>query len=292
MGSRRTRNCILQSSAVLNMKLHKCLTMRTVLHIVIQLIVTVSGLQIEPKHQFKKLSFQDSEMHNINCALHAARIKQRQLTVWATEMQCGLICGKFDNCKYFVVDEYDLNCLVCTTDPLQEFQVKDTFQTWPKQIDAMTNIWMKMYKYIGNDVRGGSILDTASAYTFVDTTPVPERLKIYSFLYNAGAKNRQIHFGIYRRYDDANACNFELIHQWTTVSQQLGLNEYTVSDYVVEKGDYIGFAWTQRGVILFHNGASPLYCSLNSATKVSGKYSFSTSYGTRVYAFLVKFTIF
>ena len=264
--------------------------MKAGLYIIVQLFVTLSALQEEPRHQFKKLSFQTYEMSKINCTLHEARMKQKQLTAWVTEIECGFICGHFYPCVYFVVGETDLNCLVCTYDPLHKLLTGDAFKIWPEQIDSLTYFWMKMYMYIGNEVTGGTVMDTPVAFTMVDTSPIPERLKIYSFLYNAGAVDRPIYFGIYRRYDE-NACNFELIHLWTTVSHQFGLNEYIVSDYVAAKGDYIGFSWTQGSVILFNYGTSPRYCSLYSATEVGEKYSFSTTYEARIYDLLVKFNL-
>ena len=268
------------------MKLQKQIIIQIWSLLICNLICIPYALQEESSLQFKEVTFLAHEKLAANCTLYElSRISNHLGNVG---IYCALVCFNLDDCVYFVVEEeLDLNCLLCTNNPLQALLWKDSFNVWSGQVNSLTKFWRRKYNYIGSDIVGGDILDKALNKTLVDGSPVSARLKLYSFLYKAGAVNKTIIFGIYRRYDDT-ACHFELIHQWMTVNHKLGLNEYVVSDYVVEKGDHIGFTWPHEGVVLYNKGSSMKYCFSHSAIQVSRKYAFDELRHERSYAFQAK----
>ena len=250
------------------------------------LICIPYALQEESNLQFKEVIFLAHEKVDADCSLYELNSSSNKLG--NIGIYCALLCFNLDDCIYFVVEEeLDINCLLCMNNPLPALFGKESLYVWSGRVDSLTKFWRRKYNYIGSDIMGGGTVDKALNKTLVDDSPVPERLKLYSFLYKAGAVNKTIIFGIYRRYDD-NACHFELIHQWMTVNHKLGLNEYVVSDYVVEKGDHIGFAWPKEGLVLYNKGSSLKYCISNLAIQVSGKYDFNVLRHERIYAFQAK----
>ena len=205
--------------------------------------------------------------------------------------KCGQICGTFDQCSYFFYHIGRL-CLMCMNDSYDDVY---HLNKWQWKVLPDTKVWFnkkdQLYS-IGYDklVNKGK-LDVAKQHSIVDLTPVPARSKLVTFTFNVRAVNREIRFGVYKRYE--NSCIFELVHQWITNSTHLGQNKYYTNDFIVEKGYHIGFTFTQYGVIPFTKDSIQRYCVSFVPLIVNEQKHFTKHHaGYRKYLFQGKFTIF
>ena len=205
-------------------------------------------------------------------------------------LKCGQYCGTLQHCLYFFV-HVGKACLICVNGTHD----LDHLDEWRGEVLPNTKIWFKEkgqtyfigYKTLINSGRA----DLGRQHSMVDLTPVPTRSKLISFLFNAGAVDREIRFGVYRRY--RNTCIFELVQQWTTTSTHLGQNEYYINDFIVEKGYHIGFTFTQKGVIRKTEDSIQRYCSSKDAPVFNKQLIYSNaSISFRTYSFQGKFISF
>ena len=204
-------------------------------------------------------------------------IKEAQI-----EMECGKLCGSSEQCLYFF-GHVDRLCLVCLTG---KYDDEDHLEEWQGGVLPGTKIWLKkdhLY-FIGYDasVNEGGV-DSAHQHSLVDRTPIPVRSKLVSFMFTAGAVNREIRFGVYRRHSN---CIYELVHQWVTSSYHLGQNEYFTNDFIVEKGYHIGFTFTQGGVISTKVDSVQRYCASDDVPIINQQQSLDGDHiGYRRYSF-------
>ena len=206
-------------------------------------------------------------------------------------LRCGQFCGTLEQCLYFFL-YVGRSCLICLNGTHNNTNHLDE---WSGEVVSDTKIWSKEKGptyFIGyNPLVNDWIADEAKKYGLVDLTPVPTRSKLVRFIFNAGAVNREIRFGVYRK--DGNQCDFTLVHQWITISNRLGLNEYYTGYFIVEKGYHIGFTFTQYGVIRYTDDSVKRYCGTRVAPTVNVPQGFKKhSIGYRKYLFQGKFTAF
>ena len=264
------------------MKLCNCLSL-------LYLLCTVCTLKCSDMDRYSYYTVESLrafyERNLTSCKILEASITAKQ----NINLECGRFCGTLEPCLYFTIHIGGM-CLTCIID---EYNGVDHLNEWQREVSLDTYIWFKKKGpsyFVGHALLSNTGQpDGNYRFTFVNLTPVPTRSMLISFVFNVGRANKEIRFGVYRRYDN-NMCNYILVHQWITISNHTGQNELYMKGVIVEKGDHIGYSFPGQGVIRFTGDTVQRYCTSSSIPELNKEFRMQAHhFGKRRYQFQGKF---